>query len=105
MCRSNHSAIAIRAQLANQPIDQTGLNERFVALYINDELGVAQFRNNFGDPIGATAMFSRGKCNLRPPAQGGFGNPAIVGGDDDSIKASRTATSFPYASQKRLASN
>ena len=46
----------IRSKFLDEPVDQAGFDQRFVALNVDDEFKFFRLARNLGDPIGSTAV-------------------------------------------------
>src|SRR6202040_747334 len=61
MCGGDDLDLAICAQLPSEPVDQTRIDQRLVALNIHDEGEFFRFADDLSNPIGATSVIGRGQ--------------------------------------------
>ena len=75
-------------QQVEQQIEVARVDERFVALEIDDQVGV-ELAGNLGDAVGAAGMIAARADDVAAEALDGRDDARIVGGDDDVIGALR----------------
>jgi len=80
--------IGFRASLKlfHQFPEQSRVDERFVALDIEEDRRPLQFFRDFSDPVGAARVFRRSQRDLGPKLERCLHNPHVVRSDDDPIK-------------------
>src|SRR5438874_2188976 len=97
--------LAIGTEFVHEAIEQCRFQERFVALYINNETKLSGFARDLGDAIRTALMLRRGHRNLSPPIKGRVGDSHVVGGDNDRIQFLCASATFPDVPEKRLVCN
>ncbi len=105
MRSSNDVDPRIRAEFLDELINQTRINQRFIALDVNDEHIVFRVAYDFRDAIGSATMFGRSQSDLCAPIERGLGDPHVVSGNDQRVQFFCMLTAFPDVSQKRLSCN
>src|SRR5690349_4196570 len=105
MRSGNDIDVRIGAQRFNHSIEKPGIDERLVALDINNDAVVGAMTGDLGDAIRSALMLFGGHCNLSAPIKGGVGNPPIVSRDDDGIQTLCPAATFPHMPEKRFVCN
>ncbi len=78
---------------ADQRFDGGRLDERFVALQVDDEVGV-EAAGDLGDAVGAAGVVAAGHLDAAAEALDGGDDARVVGGDDDRIDAAGLAGAF-----------
>src|ERR1700730_2649429 len=101
----NDLNLAIRAQRLNQSVDQSRIDERFIALDVDNKGELACFAGDFGDAIGAAVMTRRGECDFCAPIESRIGDTHIVGSNNYRIQFSCALATFQDMLQKWFASN
>src|SRR5260370_6693902 len=96
---------AIGTQRFHEAIEQSRLGERLVALDIYNKTKLSGFPGDFGNSIGPALVLRQGHRYLRAPSESRFGDPHVIGGDDDCIQFLRPTTTFPNVSKKRFVCN
>jgi hypothetical protein len=86
MRSSDDVCAAIRAEFFDKLINQTRIDQWFIALDVNDACELFRMACNFGHAIGPAAMFWRSQCDLGTPPKRALSNPHIVGCDDDQVQ-------------------
>jgi hypothetical protein len=86
----------------NEVIDFMGVDERFVTLDVDPEVGV-KLTGDFGDAVGAGAVGWGGEEDLGTEGSGDLGDAIVVGGDDDGGLVSVLGDGFPDPLDHRFA--
>ncbi len=92
----DHLDLRIALQFAHEPIDQLRIDQRLVALDVDDvsEL-LRSFARDFRDAVGAAGMVAPTSGDFRAPVERGFGDAHVVGRDDDADRGSSRGGSVP----------
>ena len=102
MRRGDHFDFRIALHAARQSIDQLRIDQRFIALNVDDVRNASQFRGHFRDAVGPAAVAEVRQANFRAPSEGGFRDAHVVRRDDHLSSFGRVLAAFPDVSQERL---
>jgi hypothetical protein len=97
------SDVAIRLQRFNKPINQSRIDQRLVALYVDNDRKFLRAFCYLGNAIRSTLMFGRSEGDLRAPGESRFGDAHVVSGYDRSVDFSRATAAFPDMSKQWFA--
>ena len=81
-------------QQIKQQIEMGRIDERLVALEIEDEIGV-ELAGDLGDAISAAGMIAAGADDVAAEALDRRGDARIIGRDDDLIGAANSESAVP----------
>ena len=103
MSRRDDVDLAIGAQLLDDAIDQPWINQRLIALDVDDERELSRFARHLGHPIGPTLMMGRGHDASGTKGPQGIGDSLIVNSDYNLFYFQRFTHAIDHMLDKRFA--
>lgn len=91
----DHVQTWISAEGCRELIDEFGVDERFVALDIENVCGLGNALDGLGESVGSGGMIRRGHHRFAAEMGDGFCNAFVIGCDDDFRKFRGEFTAFP----------
>lgn len=103
--RNDHPGVGCRTKRLNGSLDQSGLEFRFVALHVDDNVVALKSEDRRGLMEARCAVGVIGAGHHRFAAEGldGVLDALVVAGDDDAVNSARTARGFVDVLDQRLA--
>jgi hypothetical protein len=98
----DHREGGIVAEFTGEGIDEFGIEERFVALNINDVSWRMALRGGFGNSIGAGGMIGAGANGAGPDGLAEGGDAVVVSGDNELVEFLATRSALEDVLKKRL---
>ena len=98
----DHGEVGILHQGGGQGIDEGWIDERFVALDVDDVGYLRTAPDCLRDAIGSGGMLRRSHRHLRPELKSCVANALVVGGHQEEVEFLAGAHPFEDVMQKRL---
>ena len=88
---------------SGQLVDEGGVDERLVALDIDEVGGGGKLGGGLGNAIGAGGMLGGSHCDVGAEGFGGFFDALVIGGNDDFVELLTLLGALEDVLEKRFA--
>ena len=89
-------------QLSGQPPQKSRIDQRLVTLDIENDGCFFKLPGNFRNPVCPARMICGGNGNFRAEIKSRFGDPHVIRGNDNLVKAASFDAALPDVSDQRF---